>query len=82
VPVLGRRTVTRPAALDVLIRQGAADRSVLVRRAAARFLAEHAASLGDIKPLMSLFDGEKNPSVRWYMTYLAERAGTATHAGK
>ena len=71
VPVLGRRAVTRPVPLDVLIRQGATDRSVPVRRAAASFLAEHAARLGDIKPLMDLFDGEKNPSVRWHIAYLA-----------
>jgi hypothetical protein len=48
---------------DVLIRQGAADRSVPARHAAASFLAEHAARLGDTKPQMDLFDGEKNPSV-------------------
>jgi hypothetical protein len=75
VPVLARRQVPQPAALDALIRQGAADRSPLVRRAAANGLVQHAAGLGDIQPLISLFDGEKSPSVRWYITYLAERGG-------
>jgi len=81
VPVLDRRAVTRPVPLDVLIRQGATDRSVPVRRTAASFLAEHAARLGDIKPLMDLFDGEKNPSVRWYIAYLAERGEAAPQGG-
>jgi hypothetical protein len=66
VPVLGRRAVTQPAPLDVLIRQGAADRSVMVRRVAAAALVDHAASLTNVKTLMALFDCEKSPSVRWY----------------
>jgi hypothetical protein len=38
VPVLGRRHVVRPVSVDALIRQGAADRSPLVRRVAAHGL--------------------------------------------
>jgi hypothetical protein len=73
VPVLARRTIRRPAPVDVLIRQGAADRSPLVRRAAAYGLVKHAMSLRNIKPLMTSFDGDKSPSVRWCVEYLARR---------
>jgi hypothetical protein len=73
VPILARRAVPRPAPVDMLIRQGAADRSLLVRRAAADGLVEHAASLTNIRPLMTLFDSEKSPSVRWRIDYLARR---------
>jgi hypothetical protein len=73
VPILARRAVPRPAAVDVLIRQGAADRSSLVRRAAADGLVDHAASLTNLRPLMTLFDGEKSPSVRWRIEYLARQ---------
>jgi len=73
VPVLARRAVPRPAPVDVLIRQGAADRSPLVRRAAAEGLFQHAASLTNIRSFMTLFDGEKSPSVRWNIEYLAQR---------
>src|SRR5262249_58331580 len=41
VPVLARRAISRPVSLDVLIRQGAADRSPLVRRVAAHCLVQH-----------------------------------------
>jgi hypothetical protein len=75
VPILGRRAVRRPVSvqydIDMLIRQGAADRSALVRRAAADGLVEHAESLTNIRSLMTLFDGEKSPSVRWRIEYLA-----------
>ena len=68
MPILGRRAVTRPAPLDVLIRQGAADPSVMVRRVAAAAPVDHAASLTNVKALMALVDGEKSPSVRSYIT--------------
>lgn len=71
VPVLGRRAILRPAPVDVLIRQGAADRSPLVRRVAAHGLVRHAASLSNIKSLMTLFDSDRSPSVRWNIEYLA-----------
>jgi hypothetical protein len=80
VPVRGRRPVPRPAPLDVPIRHGALDRSVLVRRTAAIGLVEHTASVSDVKALIALFDGETNASVRWYITYLAERAAGNAHA--
>jgi len=73
VPVLARRAIPRPAPIDVLIRQGAADRSPLVRRVAAHCLVQHAAGLTDVKQLMTLFDGDRNPSVRWNIEYLARR---------
>jgi HEAT repeat protein len=74
-PILGRRAVRRPVSvqydIDMLIRQGAADRSPLVRRAAADGLVQHAGSLTNVRSLMTLFDGEKSPSVRWRIEYLA-----------
>jgi hypothetical protein len=73
VPILARRAIPQPAPLDVLIRQGAADRSPLVRRVAAHCLVQHAASLTDIKQLMTLFDSDRSPSVRWDIEYLAQR---------
>jgi len=73
VPILARRAIPRPAPVDVLIRQGAADQSPLVRRTAARGLVQHAASLSNIKRLMTLFDSDKSPSVRWCIEYLAQR---------
>ena len=73
VPILARRAVPRSAPVDVLIRQGAADRNPLVRRAAADALVQHAANLSDIRPFLTLFDGEKNRSVRWNIEYLAQR---------
>jgi hypothetical protein len=73
VPVLARRTIPRPAPVDDLIRQGAADRSPSVRRAAAHGLVQHAASLRNIKQLMTLFDDDRSPSVRWCIEYLARR---------
>jgi hypothetical protein len=73
VPILARRAVPRSAPVDVLIRQGAADRNPLVRLAAADGLVQHAASLTNIRSFMTLFDGEKNPSVRWNIEYLAQR---------
>jgi hypothetical protein len=73
LPVLGRRSVVRPIPVDTLIRQGAADRSPLVRRAAAHGLVQHATSLGNIEPLVALFHNDKSPSVRWDMEYLMRR---------
>jgi hypothetical protein len=73
VPILARRAIPRPAPVDVLIRQGAADRSPLVRRIAADGLVDHAASLTNTRPLMRLFDSEKSASVRWRIEYLARR---------
>jgi hypothetical protein len=73
VPVLARRAIARPAPVDVLIREGAADRNPLVRRVAAHALVQHAASLTDIKQLMTLFDSDRSPSVRWNIEYLAQR---------
>jgi hypothetical protein len=73
VPILARRAILRPAPVDVLIRQGAADRSPLVRRAAAHGLVQHVASLSNIEPLISLFDSDKSPSVQGCMEYLARR---------
>jgi hypothetical protein len=73
VPVLGRRSVVRPIPVDTLIRQGAADRSPLVRRGAAHGLVQHATSLGNIEPLVALFHNDKSPSVRWDMEYLMRR---------
>jgi hypothetical protein len=73
VPILARRAVPRPAPVDILIRHGAADRNSLVRRAAAHGLVLHAASLTNIRSLMTLFDREKSPSVRWRIEYLARR---------
>jgi hypothetical protein len=73
VPILARRAVPRSAPVDALIRQGAADRNPLVRLAAADGLVQHAASLTNIRSFMTLFDGEKNPSVRWNIEYLAQR---------
>ncbi len=64
VPILARLTIPRPAPVDVLLRQGAADRSPLVRRAAAYGLVQHAASLRNIKPLMISFSSDKSPSVQ------------------
>jgi hypothetical protein len=72
-PALARRAIARPAPIDVLIRQGAEDRSPLVRRVAAHGLVQHAASLSDIKPLMTLFGSDRSPSVRWNIEYLARR---------
>jgi hypothetical protein len=60
VPVLARRAIARPAPIEVLVRQGAADRSPLVRRLAAHCLVQHAASLTDIKQLMTLFDSDRS----------------------
>jgi hypothetical protein len=73
VPVLARRTIPRPASLDTLIRQGAADRHPLVRRVAAHCLVQHAANLSNIKSLMALFDSDRSPSVRWNIKFLARR---------
>jgi hypothetical protein len=73
VPVLARRAIVRPAPVDVLIREGAADRNPLVRRVAAHGLVQHAASLTNIKQLMALFDSDRSPSVRWDIEYLAQR---------
>lgn len=76
IPILGRHAIPRPSSnwredVDVLIRQGAADRSPLVRRAAADGLVQHAGRLTNIRSLMTLFDGEKSASVRWRIEYLA-----------
>jgi hypothetical protein len=73
VPVLGRRSIVRPAPLHTLFRQGATDRSPLVRRVAAHGLVQHATSLGDIEPFIRLFDNDKSPSVRWNIEYLMRR---------
>jgi len=73
VPVLGRRSIVRPAPVDTLIRQGAADRSPLVRRVAAHGLVQHATSLGYIEPLVELFKNDQSPSVRWDIEYLMRR---------
>lgn len=73
VPVLGRRRLQLPVSVDALIRQGAEDRSVLVRRIAASGLVKHAADLPHVKQLMQLFAADKSPSIRWRMDYLARR---------
>ena len=36
-------------------------------------LVQHAEGLTDFKPLMTLFDRDKSPSVRWRIDYLARR---------
>jgi hypothetical protein len=77
VPILARRAIQQPAPLDVLIREGAADRSPLVRRVAAHCLVQHAASLSNIKSLMALFDSDGSPSVRWNIEYLARTTNSS-----
>jgi len=73
VPVLARRRLSAQAPVDALIRQGAEDKSPLVRRAAASGLVKHAADLADVEKLMALFATDKTPSVRWRMDFLARR---------
>src|SRR6185295_2181625 len=73
VPVLARRPLQRQAPVNALIRQGAKDRSALVRRVAASGLVKHAADLVDTEQLMALFAADQSPSVRWRIEYLARR---------
>jgi hypothetical protein len=73
IPVLGRRSIDRPAPVDILIREGAADRNPLVRRVAAHGLVQHATNLGPIEPFVRLFDNDKSPSVRWNIEYLVRQ---------
>jgi hypothetical protein len=73
VPVLERRPVSRPIPVDALIIQGAADRSPMVRRVAASGLVRHAGDIANVERIISLFDGDGSPGVRWRMDYLARR---------
>jgi len=78
VPVLSRRPVGCAIPREELIRQGALDRSVLARYAAAQGLVAHEAELGEaVEPLMRLFDKERNSGIRWLMDFLARRRSTA-----
>ena len=67
--------VTRPVdhSLDVadLIRQGAADRSSLVRRAAVMGLVYHYRSMLDSRPLVERLATDKSYAVRWRAEYIA-----------
>jgi hypothetical protein len=75
----GERPIARPASLDSLIAQGAADQAAMVRRVAADGLVRYRASLNEVDQLTQKFAVDRSASVRERATFiLKEREGRVT----
>ncbi|MBM1173004.1 hypothetical protein [Microvirga arabica] len=75
----GERPIARPASLDSLIVQGAADQAAMVRRVAADGLVRYRASLNEVDQLTQKFAVDRSASVRERAIFiLKEREGKVT----